>query len=296
METDTLREFLVLAEKRSYAATADTLFISSSSLSRHIAALENRLGVELFHRNSRNVTMTRHGKMLQAYAQKLIETEDEYLRKLDEQKRAEGNGIRIGAFFGLASHGLMSQIAAFLKQNPEILLSLQSEEQNELLDQLREGQYDFVLVQEEGPSPADEFHRLTVSMDRLVAILPQDHVLAQAESVRLTQLQKEDFLLQPSQKMTYRLIQDAFRRAGYTPKQAQLAITGIGAIELVEQGLGIAVAEERVVRAREHAGVALVPLEPQERIWINLVWRGDALSTPGKAFVSYFRDVVAGRQ
>lgn len=293
METDVLREILMLAEKRNYAAAADALFISTSTLSRHIAALENQLGVVLFHRNSRNVQVTQHGELLVSYAKKITQMENEYLEKLDQAKRKEGNGIRIGAFYGLSGHGLMAQIASFLRKNREISLSLHSEEQYDLLDMLREDRYDFVLVQEEGPSFDDEFNRLTVSVDRLVAVLPQDHLLAQAESVRLTQLQKEEFLLQPNQSMPYRLILDAFRRAGYTPKQTQLEITGVGAMELVEQGLGVALAQEKVLMEKNRLGVALVPLQPQERIWINLVWRPEGLSAPGRAFVAYFRDVAA---
>ena len=295
MEIDTLREFLVLAEKRSYAATADALFISPSALSRHIAALENQLEVELFQRNSRNVTMTRHGKLLQPYAQKLVQTEDEYLKKLDETKRAEGNGIRIGAFFGISSYGIMSQIVGFLRKRQDVALSVQSEEQERLLQSLKEGEYDFVFVQEEGPALDDGFARLTVDMDCLAVVLPQDHLLAEAESIRLSQLRTEEFLLQPRQNLTYRLMQDAFSRAGYTPNQAQMNLSGVGIVELVEQGFGIALTQEKVARTNLVPGVAVVPLEPQERIWINLVWRADMLSSAGKAFVAHFRDIKAGK-
>lgn len=295
METDTLREFLVLAEKRSYTATAEALFISPSALSRHIAALENQLGVELFHRNSRGVVVTRHGKMLLPFAQKLIQTEDEYLNALDKTKRVEGNGLRVGAFFGIASHGIMSQIVGFLRKSQDIYLSVQSEEQDRLLQLLKEGEYDLVFVQETGPSFDDEFSRLTVAMDRLVVVLPEDHPLAGAKSIRLSQLRSEEFLLQPNQNLTYRLMLDAFGRAGYTPNRAPMNISGVGIIELVAQGFGIALTQEKVAQANLLPGVALVSLEPQERIWINLVWRADALSAPGKFFASYFRDIAAGR-
>lgn len=295
METDTLREFLALAEKRSYTATADALFISPSALSRHIAALETQLGVELFHRNSRSVIVSRHGKILLPFAQKLVQAEDEYLEMLDKTKRVEGNGLRIGAFFGMASHGIMSQIVGFLRRNQDIALSIQSEEQEGLLEQLKSDEYDFVFVQENGPSPGDEFSRLTVAMDRLVAVLPQDHLLADAKSIRLTQLRKEEFLLQPAQSMTYRLMLDAFRRAEYSPKRVQLDVKGLGVVEMVEQGLGIALAQEKVAQANLLPGVVLVPLEPQERIWINMVWRADTLSAAGKALITYFRDLMAGK-
>lgn len=295
METDTLREFLALAEKRSYTATADALFISPSALSRHIAALETQLGVELFHRNSRSVTVSRHGKILLPFAQKLVQAEDEYLEMLDKTKRVEGNGLRIGAFFGMASHGIMSQIVGFLRRNQDIALSIQSEEQEGLLEQLKSGEYDFVFVQENGPSPGDEFSRLTVAMDRLVAVLPQDHLLADAKSIRLTQLRQEEFLLQSAHSMTYRLILDAFRRAEYSPKRVQLEVKGLGVVEMVEQGLGIALSQEKVAQANLLPGVVLVPLEPQERIWINMVWRADTLSAAGKALINYFRGLMAGK-
>ena len=296
METDTLREFLVLAEKRSYAATAEALFISPSSLSRHIASLEDQLGVELFHRNSRSVMVTRHGKMLLPFAQKLVETEDAYLKALDKAKRTEGNGIRIGAYFGMASHGIMTYIVGFLRGNQDVALSVTTKDQNQLFDLLKSGEFDFILVQENGPSSDDGFSRLTVAMDRLAVVLPQDHILADADTIRLSQLRNEEFLFQPSQTMTYQLIQDAFRSAGYTPKRTKLEITGLGAIEMVEQRLGIAIAQEKVAKSNLLPGVRVIPLEPLERIWINLVWRNDPLSTAGKALVTYFRDLLSGRE
>ena len=295
METDDLRELLMLAEKRSYAATADALFMSPSALSRHIAALENRLGVTLFYRNSRSVLVTQHGELLLSYARKITQLEDEYLEKLSKAKREEGNGIRIGTFFGLAGDDLMAQVAKFLSMNRELSIKLQSENQNDLLDMLRVGTYDFAFVQEEGPTCEDEFERMTVAVDRLAVVLPQAHPVAQAESVRLSQLRNEVFLLQESQCVPYRLIMEAFRRAGVTPNRANLEFSGLGLMELVEQGLGIALEQEKTARKNSRPGVALVPLEPTERIWVNLVWNPENLSAAGRAFVAYFRDVTAGK-
>jgi DNA-binding transcriptional LysR family regulator len=68
MEINDLRALLALADKRNYAATADALFISTSSLSRHIAAMEQQLGVSLFHRYCRSVLVTRYGELLLPWA------------------------------------------------------------------------------------------------------------------------------------------------------------------------------------------------------------------------------------
>lgn len=296
MEIDILREIVLLAEKRSYAAAADALFISTSSLSRHVTALEQQLGVPLFIRTSRNVQLSRYGEMLLPYARKLIQTEDEYLEKLDRIKRSDGAGLRVGAYFGLAAHGIMTRIAKFISANQDISLTMQCEENDRLIDPLRKGHYDLVFMQEEGPSAEDGFSRLTVAVDTLVAVLPADHVLAKAESVRLTQLRKETFLMLKMQSVPYRLAMDAFQRAGYTPKRAQSQIAGVGVLELVEQGMGIALTQAAIAQQQHCPGVALVPLDPPERVWINLVWNPETISEVGKGFVAHFRDNVPGKR
>lgn len=139
METNDLREILTLAEKRSYTATADALFVSPSSLSRHIAAMEQRLGVPLFCRNSRSVQVTRYGELLLPYAQKMTELEDEFQEKLDKIRRSDGAGLRIGGYYGLSAHGIMAQVARFLGGNL-VPLTMLSEPNDQLLDLLRRGE------------------------------------------------------------------------------------------------------------------------------------------------------------
>lgn len=294
MEINDLREMLILAEKRSYAAAADALFISTSSLSRHIAAMEHQLGVPLFYRNSRSVLLTRYGEILLPYARRIADLEDEYREELDKVKRSDGAGLRIGTFFGLSALGVMSQVAKFLGANQEIALALQNAPNDQLLDMLRKGKYDLAFVQEDGPSPQDEFGRLTVALDSLSVALPADHVLAGAPSVRLSQLRDELFLPEAYQSMQHRLAMEAFRCAGYTPKQAQLATLGIGVLELVEQRLGIALVQTKIAQEKHRPDISLVPLDPPTRIWVNLVWCPDRLLETSKSFIAHFRDSAAG--
>lgn len=292
METDDLRKVLVLAEKRSYAAAADALFISPSTLSRHIAALEDRLGVVLFRRNSRSVTATKHGEMLISYAKKAVELEDEYQNQLAREKQKECLSIRIGTAVDLSCYGIMTWIAGFWHGNRDIMLSVNPCSQDELWDMLRNGRINFAFVQEPGPSLEDEFSRLNVAVDRLAAVLPGDHLLAQVESIRLSQLQRETFLMQSGQSVPCWLMDEAFRKAGFVPERALLEVSEHPAVELVERGFGIALGLEQVLKARHHEKAAVVPLAPPERIWINLVWSPENLTPPEKAFISCFRDSV----
>lgn len=289
MEITALREILMLAEKRSYAAAADALFISTSTLSRHVAALEQQLGVELFTRTSRSVQLSRYGELLLPFARKLAHVEDECLDKLERAKRLDSAGLRVGAYYGLAAHGLMSRIAAFICAQPEIPLTVENVENDRLPELLRKGRYDLVFAQVERPMEQDGFGRLTVAQDDMVAALPASHLLAQAQSVRLTQLRDETFLMQRMHSVPYRLAMAAFREAGYVPKLAQPQVEGVGILELVEQGMGIALTQAAIAKRQCCPNVALVALEPPIHAWAELVWVPQSISDAGRKFVDFFR-------
>lgn len=75
MNTGWLREFVVLADTCSYSEAAGRLFMGQSSLSKHIKALEQELGVELFERTSRRVKLSAEGEQLRDEAFASLEEE-----------------------------------------------------------------------------------------------------------------------------------------------------------------------------------------------------------------------------
>ena len=75
MNTGWLREFVVLADTCSYSEAAERLFMGQSSLSKHIKALEQELGVELFERTSRRVKLSAEGEQLRDEAFASLEEE-----------------------------------------------------------------------------------------------------------------------------------------------------------------------------------------------------------------------------
>ena len=75
MNTGWLREFVVLADTCSYSEAAERLFMGQLSLSKHIKALEQELGVELFERTSRRVKLSAEGEQLRDEAFACLEEE-----------------------------------------------------------------------------------------------------------------------------------------------------------------------------------------------------------------------------
>ena len=77
MELEQLRIFLAVAEHESFSAAARALFVSHSTTSRAVAALERELGAALLLREGRTVRLTREGEILQAEAKRLLEQVEE---------------------------------------------------------------------------------------------------------------------------------------------------------------------------------------------------------------------------
>ena len=78
MEVQYVREFLTLVKYGNYLAAADELFISQSTLSKHIFALEKELGLSLLNRTTRKVQLNQYGAAFLPYAQKMVEADSDF--------------------------------------------------------------------------------------------------------------------------------------------------------------------------------------------------------------------------
>ena len=97
MEIQYVREFLSLAETGSFFETAEQLFVTTSSLSRHIKALESEMGVTLFDRTTRKVTLNRYGKLFLPFAKEFARIDEECTRAFATDQHEQTNTITIGS-------------------------------------------------------------------------------------------------------------------------------------------------------------------------------------------------------
>ena len=77
MNTEYLKEFVVLAETKNFWEASDRLYMNQSTLSKHIKSLENELGVDLFLRTTRRVELTNYGQTFLPYAKSITHFEFE---------------------------------------------------------------------------------------------------------------------------------------------------------------------------------------------------------------------------
>lgn len=97
MDISYLSEFLTVAEELNFSRAAKTLNVSQPALSNHIIALEEELGVRLFERTKRRVSLTHEGKLLLADAQRILDTFEE-MHRFNKRDLMENRVLTVGGF------------------------------------------------------------------------------------------------------------------------------------------------------------------------------------------------------
>lgn len=137
--------FLTLAECLNFTQTAAKHSVSQTAVSQYIAALEDKLGVRLFNRNSHSVTLTEPGKYYYQqvkYIRDLYEATEKRIRAIDE--RYSGY-LKVG--IGVYEYSnTESFFAAYLKEYPTVKVDILQYEYNELTKKLKSGQLDVIVA------------------------------------------------------------------------------------------------------------------------------------------------------
>lgn len=97
MELNQVKEFIALTKTENYLEAAENLFISQSSLTKHIKSLEAELGTTLFDRTTRQVKLNEVGKVFLKYTQQLIDVRYQCNTALINLKDAEEQSLTIGS-------------------------------------------------------------------------------------------------------------------------------------------------------------------------------------------------------
>ncbi|USK30827.1 LysR family transcriptional regulator [Bacillus sp. CMF21] len=146
MNLDMYRVFNVTAMEKNFSKAAKKLFITQPSVSHSIKQLEDRLGIQLFVRTSKGVTLTNEGETLFGYINQAFGLIENAEKKILELKNLESGHVTIGGSDSTCKHYLLPYIQAFQNMYPEIQIKLQHGSTPQILDKLTNGLIDIGIV------------------------------------------------------------------------------------------------------------------------------------------------------
>jgi len=278
-----IQAFIAVAEKSSFKAAAESLFISQPALSRRIEKLEGDLKSRLLERTTRRVSLTDAGRQFLKHAQAIIdELEFAYLG-LEARAAARTGKVTIACIPSVANHLLPSVLKDFHNSNPAVRVKVIDESAQIVLDSVTAGHADFGLNFLGSQEPDLDF--MPIREERYVAVVPSSHPLAQRKTVAWKLLEKEPLVSVSSSSGNRLIIDSAFAKSAKRPS-IQYEINHVtGAINLVAAGLGIAIIPGLALDAVLHPGLVGVPLvDPAITRTLGLIVRkGDKLHDAAQA-------------
>lgn len=285
MELEHLRDFVMLAETRSFAGTAERLFTTQSTISKHIKALEAELGTPLFNRTSRHVELNEMGQLFLPYAEKILQIQYEYTTAFYNRMEHEKSTLSIGSIPVMAQYGITDIIVQFKNENRNFNINVIEAESEELIRHLIENHCELAFVRE-GEETTDKFTSIPYYTDTLVALLPHTHPLASNKVISLRELVGEDFVLLKEKTFLHNLCLSACEHAGFTPHVVFTGHRLENILDFVAKGMGISLLMERQTLHYQPDAVSIVPITPSITSNIHLIYRKDRkLSTAAQHFV-----------
>lgn len=294
MELRQLRSAVALAQHLHFTQAAESLSVAQPALSQQIAGLERELGVRLFERTNRRVTLTDAGRAFVARAERILSD----VERTAEEMTAYAGGLRgrvvVGTYQSFAEYTLPKLLGRFHASYPRIEVALREGMADDLLAGLRDGAMDVFIghIVETRFSHDPAFRAEPLYDDELVIAVAGFHPLAHRSSIRMEDLRDEPFVIfRPGSSITSRLM-TAAHAAGFQPRVVFESVDSLTVRSLVAEGLGIALFP-RTLGNMPGPNVALLSLLPERMIRrMSLVTRATELSPSAQTFVSFIRDAM----
>ena len=235
-----LEVFSVVAEELHFGHAAAKLFVSQSALSQQIKRLEEKVGVALFNRTTRSVSLTPAGELMFRQVKKIGNDTEQMLRKVRQAGRGEGGSLSVGLTPTAACSSLASALHRFRMNRPEIELDLHEQNSIYMPIALRLRTVDVALMR---PVTLDaDIQLIEAYTEPMVVAMRADDSLSSHAALSLEQINERGLIGYSREISPYfqRLSNELFAQAGLVPNIVQESIIPT-LLTLVEVGVGLAV-------------------------------------------------------
>lgn len=269
MKIQILNEFIVLAEKKNYSIAADYLYISQSSLSKHIMNLESELGFTLFKRNTRSIELTPYGHQLLEYSKTICAIYNESILTIKDSINSKNDIIRLSSIPVMPHYDITKEITDFKDKNPHVKFVITEHDSGELLNLLLTNQSDLAFMRIEDVKSVN-VECLPFVKDEMVVVLPDNHKYAKNKTIHISLLKDEEFLFLHANTSLYAICVNICKIAGFTPNVVYTGHRIENILELVKKGMGISLLMSKHVEFYHEKNVTIVNLHPKTTSIIGL--------------------------
>jgi DNA-binding transcriptional LysR family regulator len=284
MDLRHLRYFQGVAEELSFSKAARKLHVAQPALSRAVKELEGMLGLQLFTRTRRVVSLTPAGAVLLTETRSLLQRLEEALRRVQRTAAGEEGELRLG-YIGPPTQNFLGRILREFRQRyPRVSVVLEERTPERVWEMVARGRVSVGLTRPVFPHHAFGLHTLVLKEERLFAVLPTGHRLASRVQIRWQQLADEPLIILSRREgvSLYDAVLAACHRAGVTPNLAHTPSLISTVLSYVEAGAGVAIVSESIGLQGQGLPLVFRLLTPVHTVDLVMVW-SEQYDTPASA-------------
>jgi DNA-binding transcriptional LysR family regulator len=283
MELRQLSYFVAVAEERQFTRAAGRVSVAQPAVSAQIRRLERELGETLFLRDRHGVKLTAAGEALLPHARAALTAAD---RGRDTIASLQGNlrGRLTVGVAGPVDHRLAAALGEFHRDHPAVEIMLTSEQNEPLLAAVAAGDYDAAMVGVGAQRVPPGVGARVVATEPLVLAVPREHPLARRKTIAVGDLREVPVITLIESSGLRAVLENACREAGFSPRITAETGELSSLVELVAEGLGVAVVPVSAVGAADVSVVRISRPRLQRRT--ALAWNATSRSPAARAFLA----------
>lgn len=288
MEIRVLRYFLTVVREEGINRAAEVLHITQPTLSRQLSQLEEEVGVKLFHRGARKITLTNEGILLRRRAEEILALVDRTERELAEQDELVEGRIVIGGGELAAMQVLPEIIEDFHEKYPLVTFDIFTGNADMVKEQMEKGLIDIGVLLEPIDIEKFDFIRLR-EKERWVVLMRPDDSLAQKETVSAKDLENMPLIL-PRRTNVQNELSNWF--GDFFQEQQVLFISNLttNSALMVQRGLAYSLVIEGSIPYWDKEKIAYRPLCPELTANGVLAWKKQQpFSLAATKFIEYMK-------
>lgn len=294
-----LEVFIAVADTGSFSRAAEEVLLTQSTVSQHVAALENELGVRLFDRTGRGAELTEGGQLFRQHVRQVLAECDDLRQTMARFRGMEDPQLTVGASNIPANYLIPELLPTLAARHPGIVLTVIAGDSREIIERLTAGDVALAVV-----GNSFDHNNVTFSpllTDQLLLVVGNGHPWWHRQPVGLDELLSTPLVVREAGSGSGLAVEQSLRQAGLDPAHLRI-VANLGSNEAVKQavisGFGAAFLSSLSIRRElAHGELCVVPVadvQVERRFW--LATRSDrTLSPAAQAFARLLMDIYGNR-
>ncbi len=270
MKIEHLREFVACAEEGGFSGAARKLFVTQPAISKHIASLEDELGVSLLDRNTHSTSLTPIGSVAYELFSITLRDFDHAMETIDILKAGYSREIRLGFLLHGLNERLYRGASAIADSSDHCRIIFEFKDASDLITQLQEGSLDACLLLEISCLQTNKIFYQNIKRVPLFALVLEDDPLAQCKTLTLEHLTDRTLIIPQNEGGYAEGIARIFEEHGLAKPKMRYTLQKGTQLFTMRENHDIAIISE-ISKETDRTGVVAIPFADKD-VALNFGW------------------------